>query len=61
MISSEHGCEVEFCVSITTWIRPIRPPMWLQYVLLLWAIGALLVMLILYAYGEQNTKPRSEA
>lgn len=35
--------------------------MWLQYGLLLWAIGAVLVMLVLYAYGEQDTERRSEA
>lgn len=34
--------------------------MWIQYGLLAWAVGAILVMLILYAYGEQDAERRVE-
>ena len=34
--------------------------MWLLYSLLLWAVGVLLVMALLYAYGEQERGRRAE-
>ncbi|SFR96581.1 hypothetical protein SAMN05216559_1650 [Halomicrobium zhouii] len=30
--------------------------MWLHYALALWAVGASVVLLVLYAYGEQDAE-----
>jgi|GEM_PF-2966385 len=34
--------------------------MWLHYALALWGVGATFVLLVLYAYGEQETGESAE-